>query len=506
MSNFIKPFLLKYKRKQITSTHNNSAAAAASDNSNSSFLQYWIPLTTHSRAELDRKTPIERYDELIQMLYYLISATKVAPTAASSSSHTSLTNEEDVVIQHLDDDMLVAFIRDNTICRHLASLVMRPYNKASNETKDNTTSMLLFDRPDLRLVQRLAKLWPRLLELPSLRILSSPSSSAGNRNVQNTTVFNISLIIPCYNESYLFIQNQLQLLLENCNSPHIVEVIIVNASGNINGNNCDSILEYLCQKKVDEDDRNVIRRWGSVRVLSFTNGGGRGPCLNYGAYAATGSILTFCHLDTKLPSDWDLKIYTMFHFKKEGKGACELGYATEARANACAFSFGIDTSTKGLSNPFSNDNINYYPPGIKAVETTANIRTKLFSLPYGDQALSIPRDFFVFLGGFPDQCLMEDYELVALLRKRASLITVQPERLKIIPGEPSLCSPRRWQKFGVLFVTFMNSKLVNLYASGVGPDDLYCHYYGRSPPERNHELSPWEIDMNDMIQTMSKSQ
>jgi len=77
---------------------------------------------------------------------------------------------------------------------------------------------------------------------------------------------------------------------------------------------------------------------------------------------------------------------------------------------------------------------------------------------------------------------MQDYELVALLRKRAALLDDghgPGEALKIIPGEPALCSPRRWQKFGVLFVTFMNSKFVNLYSGGLGPDQLYVLYYGR---------------------------
>ena len=75
---------------------------------------------------------------------------------------------------------------------------------------------------------------------------------------------------------------------------------------------------------------------------------------------------------------------------------------------------------------------------------------------------------------------MEDYDLIALLRKRAALLPqfFRPttchndaqfypgEKLTIVPGKPALCSPRRWQKFGVLYVTIMNSSLVGLYAVG----------------------------------------
>jgi hypothetical protein len=160
--------------------------------------------------------------------------------------------------------------------------------------------------------------------------------------------------------------------------------------------------------------------------------------------------------------------------------------------NACAFSFGIDTTIDGLNG-------SYFPPGIKAVETTANVRTHMYSLPYGDQVLSMKKIVFDFLGGFPEQCLMEDYELVALLRKRASLLpklgVPEKEILGIIGGEPALCSPRRWQRLGVLYVTFMNSFFVNKYAGGLDPDELYRKYYGRDPPARKSILSPWEENM-----------
>jgi hypothetical protein len=198
-------------------------------------------------------------------------------------------------------------------------------------------------------------------------------------------------------------------------------------------------------------------------------------------------------LDTTLPWQWDKKIL------KELKNNAE---STSSRGNSCAFNFGIDTSPQGLSNSFTSSCKTYYPPGIKAVETTANIRTRIYSLPYGDQAISVPKLIFEFVGGFPDQCLMEDYELVALLRKRATLLDGGlGEALKIIPGDAALCSPRRWQKFGVLFVTFMNSKFVNLYSGGLGPDQLYELYYGSAPPKRESELSPWEIDMEKILES-----
>ena len=126
----------------------------------------------------------------------------------------------------------------------------------------------------------------------------------------------------------------------------------------------------------------------------------------------------------------------------------------------------------------------------------------MYSLPYGDQVISVPAVVFDYVGGFPDQCLMEDYELVSLLRRRSALLPEfgikELERLIIIGGPPALCSPRRWQKFGVLYVTYMNSKLVNLYAGGLSPDDMFQLYYSRPPPERNNEVAPWEKEMNEI--------
>ena len=111
-----------------------------------------------------------------------------------------------------------------------------------------------------------------------------------------------------------------------------------------------------------------------------------------------------------------------------------------------------------------------------------------------------------------DQCLMEDYELVAILRKRAALLPkmssrFEKEELTIISGEPALCSPRRWQKFGVLYVTFMNSYLVNPYAFGMGPDALlFSLYYGQELPKRTSTLSPWEDGMHSLLDVHNETE
>ena len=87
---------------------------------------------------------------------------------------------------------------------------------------------------------------------------------------------------------------------------------------------------------------------------------------------------------------------------------------------------------------------------------------------------------------------MEDYDLIALLRLRASRL---PESLAIVPGPHALCSPRRWQQYGVWYVTWTNSRLVNRYArTQCTAQDIYEDYYGR-PLDGVEESSPWEMEI-----------
>jgi len=290
-------------------------------------------------------------------------------------------------------------------------------------------------------------------------------------------------------------------MMKRCIDPASIEIIIVDAGGR-DGEEIDELQHVVHKFQSRSFDAHVKTdvpsTFGHVVLLEYTSGGGRGACLNFGANAARGEIITFCHLDTALPWQWDQKI--LKELKDDTK-------STTTRGNSCAFLLEIDTSPEGLSNAFSPSCKTYYPPGIKAVEATINIRTRLYSLPYGDQAISMPKLIFQFTGGFPDQCLMEDYELVALLRKRAALLDRGlGEALKIIPGNAILVSPRRWQKFGVLYVTLLNSKLVNMYNGGLGPDQLYEIYYGCAPPKRKSGLSPWEIDMEQILSSTEDSE
>ena len=482
----------------------------------------WIPLTTHSQAEIDRCTPWERYLSLVQVLERrypdaLLStiesvATKegrdhdeTEVTTDSTNKVVSTTDKDNIEMAKRNaDDELICALREDDVCRRLASLAMRPYLQTT----------LLEQHPQNQLLKRMSKMWRYLLILPTLDTAKSfhhaPKSGSNviatkcskkHENEKNHP-YQISIIMPAFYEKGSHLIAKLSKALESANDPEEIEVIIVDAGG------CSN-LEEVVSLRFNE------KQFGKVSIVSFTDGGGRGPCLNCGAENATGRILTFCHSDTTMPNHWDKSISSTL--EHDGMNDDDLFRIGKTRANSCAFGFGIDTSPSGLAMPFTSPSQSsscpYYPPGIRAVETTANLRTHLYSLPYGDQVLSLHASVFHFLGGFPDQCLFEDYELVSLLRRRAALLDgvypdgkmkltrVSYERLSIIPGPPALCSPRRWQKYGVMYTTFTNYKLVSLYAGArkMSADEIFELYYEKEPPERSSAYSPWELELKQIL-------
>ena len=441
--------------------------------SSSSSFQY-IPLVTTSYAEKKFVSTENRYDQLVSRL---LEVSKV--------------ND----VNDISDDKLVEIIRSDEICRRLATLTMRaeivPYRQVDrfqrflaskwaplpfvvmmtshlkseighlpalvllvffvlsfSQMKNGRFERRLLDthnQPKFQLCQRLAQCWPSLLPLPPIGTCKSDALNS-ETTISPTFIYRHSLIVPAYRESGRKLADHLNKAKSSCSNPNEVEVIVVDAGENEN-------LQEIFKHR---------ENWGSFLVIDFRNGGGRGYAQNEGGMCAKGLFLTFLHSDTILPFAWDSKIANCLY--KQGTAMC-------------AFSFGIDKSNGRM------------PPGLRAVEITANLRSNMYSLPYGDQVLSVPNTAFRYLGGFPYQCLFEDYELVSLVRMRAQLVK-QVEKLVIIGGEPSRCSPRRWLKLGVLRVTYTNSYLVNLYASGMSPEKVFEKYYGSI--QRASRSSPWE--------------
>lgn len=50
------------------------------------------------------------------------------------------------------------------------------------------------------------------------------------------------------------------------------------------------------------------------------------------------------------------------------------------------------------------------------MEGFARFRSVMFSLPYGDQGIFLPREVWESFGPYPDVPMMEDFELVRSIR------------------------------------------------------------------------------------------
>jgi rSAM/selenodomain-associated transferase 2 len=137
----------------------------------------------------------------------------------------------------------------------------------------------------------------------------------------------------------------------------------------------------------------IARARPGVQVVTCPRG--RGLQQNAGARAARGDVLVFLHADTALPDD-----------------ACAWIARALAEPAVVAGAFRVRT--------VADVGRNWLGPLLRI----ADIRSHLTRLPYGDQALFVRRVAFERVGGFPDEPLMEDVELVRRLRRLGRVVTV----------------------------------------------------------------------------------
>jgi uncharacterized protein len=163
---------------------------------------------------------------------------------------------------------------------------------------------------------------------------------------------------------------------------------------------------------------------------------GRALQMNAGAAIATGDILLFLHGDSLLPPRFETAIQALMTQPEVIAGAFELQIAAP-------------------------------DPGLRWVEKLVNWRSRHLQLPYGDQAIFLRAKTFHQLGGFPEQPIMEDFELVCRLQKLG--------RVAIVPA-PVLTSARRWQKLGIGKTTLINQCIICAYRLGISPHRL-AHWY-----------------------------
>ena len=203
----------------------------------------------------------------------------------------------------------------------------------------------------------------------------------------------ISIIIPVLNEE----QNILKTLnaILNNSYENDIEIIV------IDGGSQDKTVEF-------------VKKLGVKIYISPQKG--RANQMNFGVSKAQGDILLFLHGDTIIPANFTKIIYKILKQPKTIAGA---------------FLLKIDSHKKSL----------------KLVEKFTNLRSQLFSLPYGDQGIFLKKSTFKDIDGFKNLAIMEDFDLIQRLKKQGK-ITIAPLAVNT--------SSRRWEKLGTFKTTLIN--------------------------------------------------
>ncbi len=219
---------------------------------------------------------------------------------------------------------------------------------------------------------------------------------------------NLSIIIPTLNEEAV-IENTLKSLVN-----YSIEIIVVDGGSSDN--------------TIDISQRFTSHVFSAPPL--------RGLQQDRGARYASGDVLLFLHADTLLPKDFITII--------------------EGTVGDPKFAFGAFR-------------LSIYPatPGLRLISIAANIRSALFKLPYGDQAIFMRKSTYLASGGFGDLPIMEDVDLVSRIKKLGQFRLVR---------ENILTSARRWQKEGLLFTTLRNWLLIIRYFMGESPRSLLRYY------------------------------
>lgn len=148
----------------------------------------------------------------------------------------------------------------------------------------------------------------------------------------------------------------------------------------LQANSAGALRELIISDGGSSDETCALAEAAGARLIGGLPG--RGPQLHAGAMAARGDWLLFLHADTSLAPAW------LEHARRH-----------------MAESFGRRAAVFRLR--FDDDRVK-----ARLVAAGANLRARLFALPYGDQGLLISRRHYEALGGFQPLPMFEDVDLV----------------------------------------------------------------------------------------------
>lgn len=227
-----------------------------------------------------------------------------------------------------------------------------------------------------------------------------------------TAAGKLTVIIPTLNE-----EMNLQRALDSVGSPSDnLELIVVDAGSS------DHTIE-------------IAQRHG---CKVFVGNPGRAIQMNAGAAIATGEHLLFLHADTRLPTDYRVEVERVL-----------------SSPVACG-AFPLQIEAPGIA--------------LRMVESGVAFRSRLLQMPYGDQALFFRSADFYEQNGFKPMSIMEDYELVARMRRVGKVG---------LASQPVKTSARRWLKKGIARTTWINQLCVLAYRLGFSDKTIARMYRGK---------------------------
>ncbi len=166
-----------------------------------------------------------------------------------------------------------------------------------------------------------------------------------------------------------------------------------------------------------------------IGAMIVTGPASRGGQLRRGCAAARGDWLLVVHADTQLATGWTKPVLRHLATDDAGWGTLRFDH------------------------------------GGRLVAGWANLRSRMFGLPYGDQGLLLPRALYEAVGGYPDQPLMEDVALAGALRGRLRPL-----------GVVAVTSAEKYRQQGWMRRGARNLWTLLRYGAGASPERLAQGY------------------------------
>jgi GT2 family glycosyltransferase len=149
-------------------------------------------------------------------------------------------------------------------------------------------------------------------------------------------------------------------------------------------------------------------------------------------------VLLLLHADTRLPRGWAAAVRDALRDERVVGGAFRLRF-----------------DERSLS--------------FRLIEFGAHLRSALWRLPYGDQALFVRRRVLEEIGGIPEVPVMEDLDLVYRLKRRGRIALL---------AAPAVTSGRRYRAGGPLRTMLRHWVAAAAWTLGVDRERV-AHWVGR---------------------------